>query len=153
MYIAAIKKVQPEGPYLLGGWSAGGAHVFEVSRQFLEAGDKVQRLIIIDMKIPKPMPEGLEVTLEFIDKVGLSTGINRAGPALAGMSDRLKQHLASTIKSLMVYTARPIHASRRPEIGDAETKDVARMMGLKEDMEEHRGGWHGPWVVVLLSPP
>ncbi|KAE8554282.1 hypothetical protein EYB25_002820 [Talaromyces marneffei] len=149
MYIAAIKKVQPEGPYMLGGWSAGGAHAFEVSRQLLEAGDKIQRLIIIDMKIPKPMPEGLEVTMDFLDKVGLTTGINRAGPALAGMSERLKQHLASTIKSLMVYTAREMDPSRRPEksyiiwaeyglaeiIGDAAFKDVADMMGLKEDVE------------------
>jgi iterative type I PKS product template protein len=149
MYIAAIKKIQPEGPYMLGGWSAGGAHAFEVSRQLLEAGDKIQRLIIIDMKIPKPMPEGLEVTMDFLDKVGLTTGINRAGPALAGMSERLKQHLASTIKSLMYYTARQMDPSRRPEksyiiwaeyglaeiIGDAAFKDVAEMMGLKEDVD------------------
>ncbi|KIA76012.1 polyketide synthase [Aspergillus ustus] len=149
MYIAAIKKIQPEGPYNLGGWSAGGAHAFEVSRRLLESGEKVQRLIIIDMKIPKPMPEGLEVTMDFLDKVGLTTGINRAGPALAGMSERLKQHLASTIKALMVYTARPMDPARRPEktyliwaeyglaeiIGDAAFKDVASMMGLKEDVE------------------
>ncbi|KAL2831415.1 hypothetical protein BDW59DRAFT_157843 [Aspergillus cavernicola] len=149
MYIAAIKKVRPEGPYRLGGWSAGGAHAFEVSRQLLEAGERIERLIIIDMKIPKPMPEGLEVTMDFLDKVGLTTGINRAGPALAGMSDRLKQHLGSTIKSLMHYTAQPMDASRRPEksyliwaeyglaeiIGDAAFKDVAEMMGLKEDVE------------------
>lgn len=149
MYIAAIKKIQPEGPYMLGGWSAGGAHAFEVSRQLLEAGDKIKRLVIIDMKIPKPMPEGLEVTMDFLDKVGLTTGINRAGPALAGMSERLKQHLASTIKSLMFYTAREMDPSRRPEksyiiwaeyglaeiIGDAAFKDVAEMMGLKEDVD------------------
>ncbi|PCG98961.1 Acyl transferase/acyl hydrolase/lysophospholipase [Penicillium occitanis (nom. inval.)] len=149
MYIAAIKKIQPEGPYMLGGWSAGGAHAFEVSRQLLEAGDKIKRLVIIDMKIPKPMPEGLEVTMDFLDKVGLTTGINRAGPALAGMSERLKQHLASTIKSLMYYTAPVMDPSRRPEksyiiwaeyglaeiIGDAAFKDVAEMMGLKEDVD------------------
>ncbi|KAJ0418711.1 hypothetical protein BJY00DRAFT_175444 [Aspergillus carlsbadensis] len=149
MYIAAIKKIQPQGPYNLGGWSAGGAHAFEVSRRLLESGEKVQRLIIIDMKIPKPMPEGLEVTMDFLDKVGLTTGINRAGPALAGMSERLKQHLASTIKALMVYTARPMDPSLRPNktyiiwaeyglaeiIGDAAFKDVASMMGLKEDVE------------------
>ncbi|KAL4940586.1 hypothetical protein BDV06DRAFT_223961 [Aspergillus oleicola] len=149
LYIAAIKKTQPEGPYQIGGWSAGGAHAFEVSRQLLEAGEKIQRLIIIDMKIPKPMPEGLEVTLDFVDKVGLSTGINRAGPALAGMSDRLKQHLASTIKSLMMYSAQAMDPALRPEksyliwaelglaelIGDSESKKVASMMGLKEDVD------------------
>ncbi|KAL4952403.1 hypothetical protein BDW69DRAFT_185487 [Aspergillus filifer] len=149
IYIAAIKKTQPEGPYQIGGWSAGGAHAFEVSRQLLKAGEKIQRLIIIDMKIPKPMPEGLEVTLDFVDKVGLSTGINRAGPALAGMSDRLEQHLASTIKSLMVYSAQAMDPALRPEksyliwaelglaeiIGDSESKEVASMMGLKEDVE------------------
>jgi thioesterase domain-containing protein len=71
MYIAAIKNIQPKGPYMIGGWSAGGAHSFEVTHQMLEAGEKIKRLIIIDMKIPKPMPEGLEVTMDFLDKVGL----------------------------------------------------------------------------------
>lgn len=37
----------------------------------LEAGEKIKRLIIINIKIPKPILEGLEVTIDFLDKVGL----------------------------------------------------------------------------------
>ena len=32
-YVAAIRTVQPRGPYLLGGWSLGGNLAFEVARQ------------------------------------------------------------------------------------------------------------------------
>lgn len=47
-YRAAIQKEQPSGPYLLGGVSAGAIIAYEVARQLLEAGEKVQGLLILD---------------------------------------------------------------------------------------------------------
>lgn len=47
-YRAAIQKEQPSGPYLLGGVSAGAVIAYEVARQLLEAGEKVQGLLILD---------------------------------------------------------------------------------------------------------
>lgn len=48
VYRAAIQKEQPSGPYLLGGVSAGAIIAYEVARQLLEAGEKVQGLLILD---------------------------------------------------------------------------------------------------------
>jgi amino acid adenylation domain-containing protein len=47
-YIADIKKIQPTGPYVLGGFSAGGVIAFEMARQLEEDGDDVATVIAID---------------------------------------------------------------------------------------------------------
>jgi amino acid adenylation domain-containing protein len=48
LYIEEVRKVQPDGPYLLGGWSMGGLVAFEMASQFLAAGDTVDLLAMID---------------------------------------------------------------------------------------------------------
>lgn len=47
-YVPAIKEVQPEGPYTLGGWSLGGALAYEVAKQLIAAGDEVAAILLID---------------------------------------------------------------------------------------------------------
>ncbi|KAH8169843.1 thioesterase domain-containing protein [Sarocladium implicatum] len=43
-----IRGVQPKGPYTLGGWSAGGYFSFELAKLFMEQGEEVEKLILID---------------------------------------------------------------------------------------------------------
>ena len=47
-YIVAIRDVQPQGPYRLAGWSAGGTIAFEIARQLLAADAEVEFLGMID---------------------------------------------------------------------------------------------------------
>ena len=47
-YLPAIKEIQPEGPYTLGGWSLGGALAYEVAKQLIAAGDEVASILLID---------------------------------------------------------------------------------------------------------
>lgn len=47
-YVAAIRKVQPEGPYSIAGWSAGGVIAFEIAQKLASAGQEVSHLGIID---------------------------------------------------------------------------------------------------------
>jgi amino acid adenylation domain-containing protein len=51
-YLAAIREIQPEGPYSLAGWSAGGVIAFEMARQLRGAGQTVQPLVLIDSYAP-----------------------------------------------------------------------------------------------------
>ncbi|WP_424102425.1 amino acid adenylation domain-containing protein [Moorena producens] len=51
-YIEAIKSVQTEGPYLLGGHSSGGHVAFEMAQQLQKQGDQVALLVIIDISAP-----------------------------------------------------------------------------------------------------
>jgi len=47
-YVAAIRTVQPKGPYLMGGWSLGGNLAFETARQLVEQGEEVGLLALFD---------------------------------------------------------------------------------------------------------
>lgn len=114
MYKNAILKTQPEGPYMIGGWSAGAVYAYEVTRQLLEAGEKIDGLILLDMRVPRPMPDALEPNMELLEQAGLITGIKRAGRSLGGFSETLKQHLLSTVKALMLYDPLPMDPARRP---------------------------------------
>ena len=51
-YIQEIKKIQPLGPYFLGGYSFGGELVFEMSRQLHQQREKVDKLILFDSNAP-----------------------------------------------------------------------------------------------------
>ncbi|WP_406694054.1 amino acid adenylation domain-containing protein [Singulisphaera sp. Ch08] len=47
-YLEAIREIQPEGPYHLGGWSLGGVVAFEMARQLQAQGQQIATLILID---------------------------------------------------------------------------------------------------------
>ncbi|MEW6734992.1 MAG: amino acid adenylation domain-containing protein, partial [Acidobacteriota bacterium] len=47
-YLAAIRNIQPHGPYLLGGWSFGGYVAFEMAQQLQAEGEQVSLLALID---------------------------------------------------------------------------------------------------------
>lgn len=48
IWAAEIQTIQPAGPYLLGGWSAGGYYAFEVMKHFQRLCLPVSKLILID---------------------------------------------------------------------------------------------------------
>jgi thioesterase domain-containing protein/acyl carrier protein len=47
-YLAEIREVQPEGPYLLGGYSGGGLTAFEMAHQLTDIGEEVALLVMFD---------------------------------------------------------------------------------------------------------
>jgi amino acid adenylation domain-containing protein len=47
-YVDAIRSVQPDGPYLLGGWSMGGVIAFEMARRLHADGADVAMLTLLD---------------------------------------------------------------------------------------------------------
>jgi amino acid adenylation domain-containing protein len=51
-YIEALRRVQPSGPYFLGGWSFGGLVAFEMAQQLMRAGHQVALLAILDTRAP-----------------------------------------------------------------------------------------------------
>jgi thioesterase domain-containing protein len=57
-YLAAIREVQPRGPYFLGGYCGGGLVALEMSQALLAAGERVALLVLIDSPSPLPIPSG-----------------------------------------------------------------------------------------------
>ncbi|MCP4119510.1 MAG: amino acid adenylation domain-containing protein [Desulfobacteraceae bacterium] len=51
-YIRAIRTVQPEGPYLMGGFCMGGIIAREMARQLKEEGEKVDKVVLISSRKP-----------------------------------------------------------------------------------------------------
>ncbi|KGJ03792.1 Acyl transferase domain-containing protein [Paracoccus halophilus] len=55
-YIEELREVQPEGPYLLGGFSGGGLTAYEMARQLRAAGQEVAMLVMLDTPLPLREP-------------------------------------------------------------------------------------------------
>lgn len=51
-YINALHSIQPEGPYLLAGWSMGGVIAFEMAHLLRQAGQDVNLLMLMDSWLP-----------------------------------------------------------------------------------------------------
>jgi amino acid adenylation domain-containing protein len=63
-YIDAVRRVQPDGPYLLGGWSLGGVVAYEMARQMQASGQEAALLALLDSPAPvRPLEELDEVKL------------------------------------------------------------------------------------------
>jgi thioesterase domain-containing protein len=54
-YVAAIRVVQPAGPYLLCGWSVGGVIALEIAQQLDAHGQTVALLALLDSHAPQPI--------------------------------------------------------------------------------------------------
>lgn len=48
IWARGIQKIQPHGPYILGGWSAGGYYAFEVMKYLQAEGEIVDKIILVD---------------------------------------------------------------------------------------------------------
>lgn len=51
-FLAELRTVQPNGPYLLGGYCVGGVIAVEIARQLMRAGEKIGLLILLDTERP-----------------------------------------------------------------------------------------------------
>lgn len=112
LYLAEVRRRQPHGPYVLGGWSAGGVMAYETALQMHGQGEVVDRLILLDAPCPirlDPLPSRLH---HFFDSVGLLGGPD-GHPH--GPPDWLLPHFDKSIKSLTDYKPEavdPAHAPR-----------------------------------------
>jgi thioesterase domain-containing protein/acyl carrier protein len=92
-YVDAIRRVQPDGPYTIGGWSFGGFVAFEMARQLRQAGAGVDNLVLIDSITPTVNgcpPVGRDVLFEWFlwELLWLERGGATAAPAFPrGLTD------------------------------------------------------------------
>jgi hypothetical protein len=113
IFIRSIRKIQPEGPYLIGGWSAGSIYAYEVAHHLMRDGQEIAALIILDMRAPSLIPTAI-VTTDFVEKLGTFEGINRARDLPEDLSVKEKAHLMATCRALSRYDAPAFPAGRQP---------------------------------------
>ena len=107
-YLTEIQRRQPQGPYYLGGWSAGGVIAYQVACIILAMGGKIERLFLIDSPCPvnlEPLPSSL---LHFIDSLGL-LGTQASPPSW------LIPHFEASIANLSTYQPSAMDASEAPK--------------------------------------
>ena len=102
VYLAEIKRRQPKGPYILGGWSAGGVIAYAVEQALLAAGETVEKLLLLDSPCPvnlDPLPARLHI---FFNEIGLlGTGDPAKTPKW------LLPHFSAAIRQLSDYDPKP----------------------------------------------
>ena len=82
-YAAEIRRVQPNGPYNVLGWSLGGAIAHAVAVELRRAGEKVDSLTIMDSYVDTSdaMPQGKLSVEELLAGLGLDvTGATGGAP-------------------------------------------------------------------------
>ncbi|KAF2155209.1 polyketide synthase [Myriangium duriaei CBS 260.36] len=102
IYLAEIKRRQPVGPYIIGGWSAGGVIAYAVAQALLANNEEVDRLLLLDSPCPvnlDPLPARLHI---FFNQIGLlGTGDPSKTPKW------LLPHFTAAIRSLSDYDPQP----------------------------------------------
>jgi amino acid adenylation domain-containing protein len=80
-YITALREIQPDGPYLLGGWSLGGVIAFEMAQQLEDQGQKVALLALLDSRAdlyftPRQHPalDDTSILAAFLAEIGGAAG-------------------------------------------------------------------------------
>ncbi|KAL4733582.1 hypothetical protein BDV11DRAFT_175562 [Aspergillus similis] len=107
LYLSEIRRRQPEGPYILGGWSAGGILAYAVACQLVEMEEDIEALFLIDSPCPinlQPLPSEL---LRFVNSLGL-LGAQGSAP------DRLVPHFEASIKNLTCFIPYPMDPEEAP---------------------------------------
>lgn len=84
LYIREIKKIQPQGPYLLAGISFGGIIAFEMARELRRTGDDIALTALIDTNLPGAIyvqsgKEKMSGLREKIKTEGLSWLLRKSG--------------------------------------------------------------------------
>ncbi|KAL7623342.1 hypothetical protein AAE478_007023 [Parahypoxylon ruwenzoriense] len=113
-FIEEMKRRQPQGPYAVAGWSAGGVIAYEIVNQLTKAGEEVSHLLIIDAPCPitiEPLPAGLHAWFAEIGLLGEGDG-----PEAKKIPSWLLPHFAASVTALSNYTADPIPKDKCPKV-------------------------------------
>ncbi|KAL8943834.1 MAG: hypothetical protein Q9216_000827 [Gyalolechia sp. 2 TL-2023] len=112
-FIKEMKRRQAQGPYNVGGWSAGGVMAYEIVRQLTDAGDRVDRLVLIDSPSPamiEPLPASLH---RFFGEIGL---LGDGEGAIERLPPWLLPHFAKTVEALGGYKPHGVRLKQHPNV-------------------------------------
>lgn len=101
LYVDEIRRRRPQGPYSLGGWSAGGICAYEAAIRLTTEGERVNHLVLLD----SPGPIGLEKLprrlFDFLNARGVFGEHGQSAP------DWLLDHFLAFIDALDDYQPVP----------------------------------------------
>lgn len=148
-YLKELRVLQPNGPYLLGGYSDGGLVAWEMARRLIGEGSLVRGLLLIDSALP-PTPDMINAsTAEKLLNI-LRNMRDRQRPGLVWVRDAITGHrMTNTIS-----TANASDLDRLPNV-DVQVEveratDLYKMCALTIDVALVRAAHTKPVVWVDL---
>ena len=147
-YRVSIQRNQASGPYRIAGYSFGALLAFEIAHQIVEAGECVERLILIDP--PPPVPEGdirfrarrIRKRIQKPDRMS-----ERASAALA----EVKRNIARNVTRQRYRVVRAVdRILERQSQGDASKQAFALWAKKVRQAYEHKP-YDGNTLLILMS--
>ncbi|MFY0311234.1 beta-ketoacyl synthase N-terminal-like domain-containing protein [Leisingera sp. D0M16] len=135
--LSEIRQIQPEGPYLLGGFSGGGITAYEMAQQLKEQSQETAALILLDTPLP------VRPALKRQDKALIKLAeLRRKGPGY--LAEWAKNRIAWEIEK---RRASPAETGARPEFNNRKIE-----LAFRAAVEAYAlRPWHGP--LTLFRPP
>jgi amino acid adenylation domain-containing protein len=152
-HIDAVRRVRPDGPYLIGGSCVGGIVAFEMAHQLHSAGQSVAGLVLVDSHLPTHV-RLVRSRLRSFWRADLEPSLRRCtSPAAA------RQVSLEWGRRLFAPSAEQQHGRLQSRIGRMYLRRIARyrlrpypgrVVLLLADDSETSGRWQG-WRDVALG--
>lgn len=153
-FVIELRRRQPQGPYHLGGWSAGGICAFEAARQLVASGEVVKSLILIDTPNPIGLQNPPARMYDFFQELGIFGKGSRVPKWLRQHFDAFiqmlddyepaawPQELGVAPRTLMVYAKDGVCKDPngpRPEIRSDDPREMIWLLNDRTDFSAD--GW------------
>jgi len=143
LYLERIQKANPNGPYVLGGFSTGGAVAFEVARKLRGQGKKVDLVVLFDT-----VALGSLASMTFTQHLSQRwKNFQRYG--LENQKMKLKKNLGWAVKKLKATTSK---LSRKPAVED-KRRDLfeSRVQYFREALISYRPAPYDGDVLLFVA--
>ena len=121
-YLEELRKVQPRGPYRLGGYSFGAFAAFEMAHLLTRAGERVEVLVLGDMPAPRRRDDGLASLFELARLFDLSLDADEAGSL---SRDELLTHMAAAVGERIILPSNVAESERHRRLYRAHLSAIA----------------------------
>jgi len=142
-YVRAIRKVQPVGPYLLGGWSFGGIVALEMARQLQQQEQAVALLALLDSRPPyrtnaHPDDAGLitQFTGDLAAQFGLHFELTPEGPRQSDRDEPARRVLDHARRAGVVPADTGVRSMRR--LFDVFSANIQALQTYRAEVSPHR---------------
>lgn len=115
LYVDEIRRVQPNGPYSIAGYSVGGVVAYEAVRQMVEFGDQVDELFLIDSACPLVVPPLPELLIGFFDSIDRFSGGESQNKSESKAKSMATPHIRKTLACLRGYQPLAMMHGKAPQ--------------------------------------